>query len=135
MVDLTCVIETGEKFRDEATYQQASFKATTPDCRWISTVVSTDEKMTIHYEFIVWPLRAPTHEGTLVVLDTLNWAETQVFTVAADELITVRLTETEIGFGWEHPTYQWKCAEVINDNLGTFTTGYKQWLIKAGNTA
>jgi hypothetical protein len=80
-------------------------------------------------------LRTPTHEGILLELDTLDWTVPQVLDVAANDLITVRLTETEIGWGWARPTYEWKCAEVINENLGQFTTGYHQWLIKAGNTS
>lgn len=98
----------GTPFRDENLYQQVSLKATTPDCRWSYTLLNEEQDKKVTFEFIVWPMREPTHEGTLVVLDSLDWNAVPHIPMAAGEVVTIRLTETaDKGFGWERPTHDW----------------------------
>jgi hypothetical protein len=86
------------------------------------------------FDFAVMPDREPPVQGELIVLDTLTWTDgPQSFEMAADAEITVRLImdATTGQFKWEYPTVDLTCIDVINENFGDFSTGFRQWLIKA----
>jgi hypothetical protein len=86
----------------------------------------------------VWPAadKVPQHEGVLIDLDAVQ--DGQKFTAKTNDLATVRVQEITNGgkgYQWELPVvHEWKCAKVMDENLGGFNTGYKQWLYKATAT-
>jgi hypothetical protein len=70
--------------------------------------------MFITFEFIVVPEHEPEHQGTLIELNTYDFA--MPIDLAADSLVTVRLEETAaMGLQWEAPTKEeWLCVEVVS---------------------
>lgn len=106
---------------------------TTPDCRVNITLANNGAGDDRLFKVVVWPDQEPIENGTLLELDTHDKSE--IISFLPEEEITFRLYEnaTDDGFIWNSldGDYQFNCVDLINDNLGDFTTGYSQWLFKA----
>jgi hypothetical protein len=87
------------------------------------------------FNFLVLPQRDPPHEGTLFIVNEIDWIDTPTptYEVNGGDHVTVRvIMDMSTGtFKWNKPVITWTCFELVNENYGDFNTGYYQYLVKA----
>jgi hypothetical protein len=140
--NLVCVTQVADSFFEDQwkRYRQTTFVLAKEECKEDivqykvdeAGVVDTEDKHV--FQVVVWPTRQPEEKGTLIALDGYDLATT--IEMKALEEITVRVTEKAEGdklegFTWESPKQEFKCIELLNNNLGDFVTGWEQWHFKA----
>jgi hypothetical protein len=124
-------------------FREATFKAETAECRFYltralatgSTAGTNATNATVAtqtFEFVVYPTRKPPVIGELIDVDTIRQTE---FTFKTGHKATVRASEFHHrGFQWAEPDFTgFTCGRMINANFGDFKTGYRQYLVEAGD--
>jgi len=129
---MDCVEEVDSFYDEWGRYRQFSFEAMTPNCRYdlvqyaLSSEGIVDDTQNQTFEFVVWPTEFPIEVGELADID----AGVRFIELVGQDNFTMRISEmaTATGYAWEIPAYdQFNCIELIDDNVGNFTTGYQQF--------
>ena len=127
---LSCITKvTDSSFLDEwSRFRQVAFQLSTADCRVEITQSNIDNTVADKkFEVVVWPLRSPESEGTMIDLGKHTFTDVVKLLPEAD--VTFRLSEeaTDLGFKWENveKTDTFTCIDLIDNNLGDFNTEYR----------
>jgi hypothetical protein len=118
--EVKCLSMVGDVFKGTY-YQQFTMRASTPDCSWMYTFQTADtaNEDTMTFHFLVNPVREPPVEGTLYVLNDIDWVATPTptYEVNAGDLLTIRVLADPLngGFKWNKPAadFTWACFELV----------------------
>jgi hypothetical protein len=83
------------------------------------------------WTFTVWPEFAPTFEDGAVWFPLADTPLPEII-VEAGSTFYVVLDERPYspnGFGWEEPTHEFGCVNVLNTNFMNHKTGYRVWMV------
>jgi len=133
---LDCITEVADSsFLDTwSRFRQVAFQLSTADCRVEITLSNLDTSVADKkFEVVVWPLRSPESEGTMIDLGKHTFTDVVKLLPEADVTFIQIEPRNDLGFKWENveKTDTFTCIDLIDNNLGDFNTGYAQWHFKA----
>jgi hypothetical protein len=85
-----------------------------------------DDTQNQTFQFVVWPTEEPPVVGVLADIDDGD----RYLELIGQDNFTLRMNEdaTSTGYAWVVPDPEsFTCLELIDDNLGDFTTRYQQF--------